>query len=124
MSDTALSPNKIKPPSVGGPSPWGTLESVETTDARGVLFVSSPSHGGYWVPPALRARIPARAIAGASFGRDMAEGWYEEDCAWAIVALFIPEAFPANAQDVAVLIAGKYYPQAVAALPKPAQVSA
>lgn len=124
MNSTALSPNKNNVPSIGSPSPWGRIDFVELTTAPGVVFCSSPSHGGYWVAPEQCNRIPAKAIAGVSFGGDMAEGWFEEDCAWSIVALFIPEAFPANAQDVAVLIAGKFYPQAIAALPKASQVEA
>lgn len=111
-------------PRIGGGSPWGRIEDVGGTTCPGALFVSTSSHGGYWISPALRQRVPAKATAGAAFGEDMRAGWFEEDCAWSIVALFIPEAFPANAQDVAVLLAGKYYPEAIAALPRPSQVPA
>ena len=47
--------------------------------------VSTASHGGIWLAPNMRERIPP------PFNR---AGWYEEDCEWSIPATFIPEAFP------------------------------
>jgi hypothetical protein len=71
-------------------TPWGIAEDV-THVADGIYFVSTPSHGGYFVAP--EQRIGA--------GLDPARAWYEEDCAWALLAIARPDLFPAHALDAA-----------------------
>jgi|GEM_PF-3080935 len=70
-------------------TPWGTADSVHRYP-DGVTFVSTPSHGGFKVPPKLNRRIPPPLRN--------EDGWYEEDCEWAIVALFHPDS-PAFGSD-------------------------
>lgn len=72
-------------------TPWGAPQTVDDI-GEGVCFVSTASHGGYYVPPAVNERIPAhwRAI---SWNNQAARGWYEEDCDWALVALALPHLF-------------------------------
>jgi hypothetical protein len=78
-------------------TPWGMPDSL--VDAcPGVWFVSTSSHGGYYVDDSVLDRIP-EAFRKATFCRD--PNFYEQDCDWAIIALFFPEAFPAGAQPVA-----------------------
>ncbi len=64
-------------------TPWGFAQTVHAEGARGVLSVSTASHGGIFVPDALLAEIPAieRAYAAQWSG---SENWFEEDCAAAI----------------------------------------
>lgn len=77
-------------------TPWGKPDDVADIGA-GILRVDTPSHGGYYVPPALNALIP-QAWREASFRRQGLTGWYEEDSDWALVALTFPTTFPPHAQ--------------------------
>ena len=87
-------------PYVGGYSPWGQADRV-TVVAEGIVFVSTPSHGGFWVRPDLLERIPTAHRAYAAKW-SLSEQWYEEDCcALAVIAAF-PEHFPQdNAEECA-----------------------
>ena len=77
-------------------TPWGESESVKNI-GRGVLFVSTPSHGGYKVPESELAKMPAPALK--TFA---GYGWYEEDCDWCLVALSFPDLFEEDAIACAV----------------------
>lgn len=68
-------------------TPWGHPDRV-TEFAPGIIFLSTPSHGGFWLAPDRNAEIPAclRQVA----------GWYEEDCDWAAVAYSFPQHFSAE----------------------------
>jgi hypothetical protein len=78
-------------------TPWGASDSVVEL-ANGIRRVSTPSHGGYWVPAKLLPQIPAayRAYASKWSG---SEQWYEEDCAWACVAVTFPDVFDWSAGE-------------------------
>ena len=76
-------------------TPWGKSDHREVLP-NGIVSVSTPSHGGYFVPAALNAQIP-EYWQQATWGGQGARGWYEEDCDWAIVCLFFAEHFPAEA---------------------------
>lgn len=80
-------------------TPWGESQSVEDI-GLGIWFVTTAGHGGYYVPASLLHQIPAehRAYAKRWSGD---ERWFEEDCAWAAVALAFPQLFPAAAQPLA-----------------------
>jgi len=89
-------------------TPWGLSQTVEyisgndTGGATGVLFVTTASHGGYYVPRDQLHKITAerRAYAARWSG---SEQWYEEDCAAAIIPVSFLELFDAervrDAQD-------------------------
>jgi len=49
------------------------------------MWYGTPSHGGAHVSPTLNALIHD------AWRRE--DGWYEEDCDWAIVAFHFPKAF-------------------------------
>ena len=67
-------------------SPWGRPDETEEL-APGIWRVDTASHGGLRLSRQRRAAMPA-------YLRDLGEGnWFEEDCAWSIVALVFPEAF-------------------------------
>jgi len=88
-------------------SPWGVPDSAEelvdnvTGKGTGIYFVSTPSHGGYFVPPALNSRVPAH-WRDITFNRGQGNaGWYEEDADWALVALCFPECFIPEERSIA-----------------------
>jgi hypothetical protein len=83
-------------------TPWGLAapSEVETIEEDGVYFVSTASHGGYYVTPDAIDAIPGDWRE-ATFNRQGCNGWFEEDCDWAIVALTFPRLFGPQALDSA-----------------------
>ena len=85
-------------------TPWGESDSVVTL-SNGIRRVGTPSHGGYWVPAKLLPLIPERFKAYAVKWSGSPQ-WYEEDCAWACLAVVFPDVILtehetlAHAQDV------------------------
>ena len=77
-------------------TPWGQPDQ-QAEIAPGIIFVSTPSHGGYFLTRERRAMMPKK------YNRDTFAGgdWFEEDCDWALVALSFPEYFDARALDAA-----------------------
>lgn len=76
-------------------TPWGAPDSVEWVGGDrpySVAFVSTPSHGGYYVAADQLNRIPL-AWRKASFNGQGLCGWFEEDCDWAMVALVFKNCF-------------------------------
>ena len=71
------------------PTPWGMSDFVENIGG-GILAVTTPSHGGYYVPREHYDRMPAQLQGSNSYGGGL---WFEEDCEWAIVAFAFPELF-------------------------------
>lgn len=71
-------------------TPWGFAES-ETYYGRGLVFYSTPSHGGFHVAPWLLKNMPEPYRSHTPFCGQ--PGWYEEDCDWAVVALAFPQFF-------------------------------
>ncbi len=72
----------------GSATPSGSADSV--TDLGGGLYlVTTPSHGGIYVPDEQLAKIPTDRVAWSRYWSG-AENWFEEDCA----ACFVVAAFP------------------------------
>jgi hypothetical protein len=71
---------------IGSYTPWGAAETVTPLGTEGAAFVSTPGHGGVYLPPALAKKMPASIVA-ASFLKSAT--WWEEDCdaAWPMVVL-------------------------------------
>jgi hypothetical protein len=63
-------------------SPWGTVNTQQTlacVDGHYIDLVSTPSHGGAYVPDALLHYIPeAEQLEAARWSGS--RNWYEEDC--------------------------------------------
>ncbi len=76
-------------------TPWGAPQDIEQI-APGICFVSTASHGGYYLDAIRNACVPL-AWRRASFNGHAITGWYEEDCDACMVPLAFPEAFPAAA---------------------------
>ena len=67
-------------------TPWGRAQNVEILDRDGIVWVSTASHGGLRISKicALAKNITQAAIA-QSIETDE-HFWFEEDCAWAVIA--------------------------------------
>ena len=97
----------------GASTPWGPADGVDYL-APGIWKVYTASHGGIKLSPERAAGMPA-AFMGAS--QDGFGTWWEEDCAWSLVALVYPEAFPRqpwhskdyDPMDTARQMAARYY---------------
>ena len=80
----------------GSETPWGPAQTVEPFrcgsgcaapgEDNGARWVSTSSHGGIYLPPALARRMPAEVVAGSWLA---SATWWEEDCdaGWPIVLL-------------------------------------
>lgn len=65
-------------------TPWGASQ-LATIYAEGIVAHLTAGHGGFWLSAERNVRVmPALRID---------SGWYEEDEAWAIVALTFPDLF-------------------------------
>jgi len=73
-------------------TPWGTADTVKKLD-DGIVHVTTPSHGGVFIPPKMLKQIPGPFFAGKGFALQRCEGWFEEDCDMSIAIAFFPEHF-------------------------------
>jgi hypothetical protein len=73
-------------------TPWGTAQQSRIY-SEGVIAHSTAGHGGFHLDPTRNAFVDAR-------WRN-AEGWYEEDSEWAIVAATFPELFTTSERAAA-----------------------
>jgi hypothetical protein len=69
-------------------TPWG-MSDGQHTYAPGIIFYSTPGHGGIHLDEEHNNKMPSKLRN--------ADGWYEEDCEWAKVAIIFPEAFEPSA---------------------------
>jgi len=67
------------PPTVGSSSPWGPIQTVEP-HGPDAAFVTTASHGGLRISLTALARLP-EAIRETPYSQN---GWFEEDCDWAL----------------------------------------
>lgn len=74
-------------------TPWGKPDEVLEYEP-GMYWLSTPSHGGFYLAQEHNAQIPEEWRQ-ASFCGQGERGWYEEDCDWAFVALTFPQHFSA-----------------------------
>lgn len=70
-------------------TPWGLWQEMKEK-AEGIVYVTTASHGGYWVSPERYKQMPEYLRTKSFAG----EGWYEEDCDWCLVVLSFPDLFP------------------------------
>jgi hypothetical protein len=62
-------------------TPWGKPQDHEIVSDKGIVWYSTASHGGYKVDKTLNMEIPEVFRCN--------DGWYEEDCEWSIVWVFL-----------------------------------
>lgn len=67
-------------------TPWGRAQHAETY-GPGIVCYSTSGHGGFHVAPDANTLIPLALRAN--------DGWYEEDSAWAAIALTFGDLFTA-----------------------------
>ena len=72
-------------------TPWGAADHI-TPIGDGIAYISTSSHGGFYVPPELNGQIPTEWRE-ASWRGLAKTGWYEEDCDAAMVILTFPQWF-------------------------------
>lgn len=87
-------------------TPWGTAQTARNFGV-GIVQYSTASHGGFHVSGGLLRKMDEdmRGDAYAPLG------WFEEDCAWCMVALSFPERFPLQARLDALDTLRSTYPQ-------------
>lgn len=95
-----------RPPQPHVVTPWGMSDSAQPI-ADGLVFYSTPSHGGYYISPARVASMPKPL---RDFQPWAGPNWYEEDCDWCTVALAFPQFFPDEAIPVALATLKRYQP--------------
>ena len=72
---------------MGTSTPWGTAQHAKRY-ARGIIFYETAGHGGIHVSPGRNMQVP-EALR-------IEDGWYEEDCDWALVVVAFPQFFDAE----------------------------
>jgi hypothetical protein len=78
-------------------TPWGEPQSV-TPLGYGAFFISTASHGGFYVPPELLEKVPG-SFKFNSYGGQGYNGWFEEDCDAALLVVALPELFPGSREE-------------------------
>jgi hypothetical protein len=95
----------------GTNTPWGRADCVEKY-APGINSYSTPGHGGFHLSPTRMEMLPEKIkeyIGKGCFGQQRLNGWFEEDCDWAIVAVSFPEYFTQEQLDDAQRTISRYY---------------
>jgi len=87
------------PPLIGSSSHWGPIQTIAQL-GRDAVIVTTASHGGLRVSLTALARMP-EPLRQTAYSRD---GWFEEDCDWALpylaLGLHAFEPNPARAEAV------------------------
>lgn len=74
-------------------TPWGHADQVRIYPG-GVVEVSTPSHGGFYLEPPALEKVPAPWVQyGAQWSHGWGAGWFEEDCAALAVFCTFPDLF-------------------------------
>ena len=60
-------------------SPWGPI-TLATRNDQGIWFVSTASHGGFWLSPERREELPEELKGTAFLNEYHGDEWWEEDC--------------------------------------------
>lgn len=84
-------------------TPWGPSQTA-TIHAEGVFEHSTASHGGFHLASYRNARVHPMLRTD--------DGWYEEDCAWSIVAITFPDLFTAYERRCAERTLKDWWPDA------------
>ncbi|HPA47469.1 MAG TPA: hypothetical protein PK395_17010 [bacterium] len=84
-------------------TPWGMSDSQEAY-GPGITFYGTPGHGGFKVFKKLNRQIHESCR--------IEDGWYEEDCDWAIVAVHFPDRFPSDVMESAWKTLRNWHPKA------------
>lgn len=80
-------------------TPWGAPDYIQVVQP-GIVEYETPSHGGWWVAPEMRAKIPA-CIQLATHGQQGVAGWFEEDMDTTWVVACFPDLFGSKQAEAA-----------------------
>jgi hypothetical protein len=82
-------------------TPWGYAEKI-TPYPHGIIHYSTASHGGFFVPLPLCAKIPT-AVLDKTYNRQGHMGWFEQRSDWCIVVHYFGADMhePANSREYA-----------------------
>lgn len=103
-------------------SPWGHVQFNDQV-ADGIIFVSTASHGGFWLSAERLRQLPP---AVAAFKTWAGPGWFEEDCDAALVVASFPDHFSQERVECARawIASDPYFASAREAFTQPAVVMA
>ena len=110
MSHTKKDNNNMKPQR----TPWGLSQSINKI-APGIAFLSTAGHGGYRVSKRKADRYFTHAElkhAAIFYGGNYY--WFEEDCAWVMVARAFPHLFEPSVREIAKGIYERFYAERIA----------
>lgn len=82
-------------------TPWGISQRIDRV-GLGIAFVSTARHGGYRVSKALAEKRIDHALIEKWAIRLGNYYYFEEDCAWSVVAMAMPEFFNKDVMPYAV----------------------
>lgn len=89
-------------------TPWGIAQHSREI-APGIVSYSTASHGGIKLARERLEQVPkAWRDFASSWSHGWGSAWFEEDCAWAGVAIAFPEHFEAGHVEAARRIARAY----------------
>jgi hypothetical protein len=91
-------------------TPWGTAQTA-VYFGKGLIQYTTAGHGGFHVSNGLLKRIPDYMQTADKYAPGTA-GWFEEDCASAIVIVCLPEFFPIAWRYSAIETMRHFYPDA------------
>lgn len=94
-------------------TPWGISDASEKV-AFGIMYYVTPGHGGYHLSQGRLKQMPRELLVSDNpyFQRLIENGWFEEDCEWARVALAFPQFFSADVVEHAHELGRLYFPSA------------
>jgi hypothetical protein len=72
-------------------SPWGHIDSAKEV-SRGIFWVSTSSHGGYYLSEEMHSKMPEQLRFENSYSGRGSQ-WFEEDLEWSLVVASFPECF-------------------------------
>ena len=71
-------------------TPWGQAQQIKEI-GEGILWITTASHGGYYVPPEKVKQMPEHLRNITPWA---GKCWYEEGVDWCMVVLAFPHLFP------------------------------
>lgn len=84
-------------------TPWGQSDHVKEF-SNGIKFVTTPSHGGFFVPRPLYDAMPEELKCNVYGGGT----WFEEDVEWSLVVIGFPHLFPKREVKIALDVISYY----------------
>ena len=91
-------------------TPWGAVQFTTPTLRDGVTNVHTSRHGGVYLDEPHSAMMLDACHEHTTLPMRTGWSWWEEDCAWSLVALVFPDAFTPEQRKAAYRTARDWYP--------------